>query len=178
MNLTSNNTIELSLSSYLELDSHADTSCAGSNCRVLEYTNKTCTVSSFSSKQTKVHDVPIVTVATAYDALNGEIYILIMNQSLYLGGAYATFTPVSKPSKISWSNRRRCSTTPITRWKQINTFYYLHRRNISIPLEINGCISHLSTQYPTSEEVKNCQWLTLTSPTEWDPYYPMFSENE
>ncbi len=85
MNLISDNTIELPTSSFLELDSHADTSCAGSNCRVLEYTNKTSTVSSFSSKQSKVNDVPIVTAATAYDAPNGEIYILILHQSLYLG---------------------------------------------------------------------------------------------
>jgi hypothetical protein len=178
MNLTSNNTIELPLSSYLELDSHADTSCAGSNCRVLEYTNKTCTVSSFSSKQTKVRDVPIVTAATAYDAPNGEIYILILNQSLYLGEhmQHSLMCPnqarshgvIVEDVPRHLSPEENKSTHSIT----------FTEENISIPLELNGYISRLSTRYPTMEEIENCQWLTLTSPTEWDPYDPMFSENE
>jgi hypothetical protein len=33
--------------SYCELDSHAETSCAGSNFKVIEYTNKSCDVAPF-----------------------------------------------------------------------------------------------------------------------------------
>ncbi len=50
-----------------ELDSHADTCVAGANCIVLEYTNHVCSVSAFSEAHETLHDIPIVTAATAYD---------------------------------------------------------------------------------------------------------------
>lgn len=73
------------LDSTLELDSYADTSCAGKACCILEYRNKTCTVKSFSGHHQELEEIPIVKAATAYDAPNGEVYILILNQALYLG---------------------------------------------------------------------------------------------
>ncbi len=68
----------------LELDSHADKCCAGSNCHVIKYTNRSCEVSAFSSHHDVLSNVPIVKVGTAYDAPNEETYTLVLSQSLYL----------------------------------------------------------------------------------------------
>jgi len=70
----------------MELDSHTDTCCAGSNCVVLEYTNKSCNVIGFNRDNTKdeLVNIPIIKAATAYDAPTGETLIIVIPQALYL----------------------------------------------------------------------------------------------
>ena len=69
-----------------DLDSHADTCCAGATAIVIETTGKTCDVSPFSSSYDALTNVPIVKAVTAYDdPFNGESCILVMNQALYFG---------------------------------------------------------------------------------------------
>ena len=49
-----------------EMDSHADTCVAGSNCTVLEYTGRSATVEAYSPDYPS-KEIPIATVATTYD---------------------------------------------------------------------------------------------------------------
>jgi hypothetical protein len=50
------------MSSYVELDSHADTCCAGSNCAVIEVTERKCNVIGFScnNSSSEINDILIV----------------------------------------------------------------------------------------------------------------------
>jgi hypothetical protein len=60
-----------------ELDSHADTCVAGANTRVTDYTNTEISVSPFSDSYKAIKDVPIATVATAWDdPATGEVTVL------------------------------------------------------------------------------------------------------
>jgi len=69
-----------------ELDSHADTSVAGPNCIVLEYTEQVVNVSAFSERLETVENIPIVTAATAIDnPKTGETTILVIGQAIYMG---------------------------------------------------------------------------------------------
>jgi hypothetical protein len=70
--------------SKAERDSHADTTVAGSSCRVLESTEKVCGVFSVSNDFEPLHQISIAKVATAYDHPNdtGETFILIFGQAL------------------------------------------------------------------------------------------------
>jgi hypothetical protein len=69
-----------------ELDSHADTTVAGSTCRVIEFTEKSCDVFPFSESYEPLTQVPIAKVGTAFDnPTTGETYILVFGQALYLG---------------------------------------------------------------------------------------------
>ena len=62
----------------MELDSHADTIVAGSNCCVLEYTGRECDVSPYSSDYSPVTGVPIVKAATVWQSQHtGQEYLLI-----------------------------------------------------------------------------------------------------
>ena len=66
-----------------ELDSHADTMVAGRNCIIINYTDRTCTVSPYNEEEYKpVTGVPIVQAATGYTSKSGRNYILIMNEAL------------------------------------------------------------------------------------------------
>ena len=68
-----------------EMDSHADTCVAGSNCVILEYTGRTAEVEAYSPDYPS-KKVPIATVATAYDCpTSGATFVLIINEALYFG---------------------------------------------------------------------------------------------
>jgi hypothetical protein len=80
------NTDAIDIGEYIELDSHADTSVIGNNCRVISYTDKTCKVAPYHPNYDSMEDIPIVQAGTAYDDPNtGETVILIINQGLYFG---------------------------------------------------------------------------------------------
>ena len=69
-----------------ELDSHADSIVAGSNCCVMHYTNRECDVSPYRDDYAPITNVPIVQAATAYQSkYTGLIYILILNEALWMG---------------------------------------------------------------------------------------------
>ena len=59
-----------------ELDSHANTIIAGSNCIILHYTGKVCDVSPYRDDYDPVSNVPIVNAATAWQSsVTGQVYI-------------------------------------------------------------------------------------------------------
>ena len=70
----------------MELDMHANTCVAGSNTVLLDLTGKSVSVSPFCEAQyNSIEDVPIATVATAFDCpVTGRVYVVI-NKALYLG---------------------------------------------------------------------------------------------
>jgi hypothetical protein len=68
----------------LEMDSHADTCVAGANTRVMDYTDIKVSVSPFSDSYEAIKDVPIVTVATAWDdPATGKVTVLYIHEALY-----------------------------------------------------------------------------------------------
>ena len=58
-----------------EMDSHADTSCAGANWKAIELTGLTCDVSPFTQDYDAVKDVLVATCATAVTDDSGETII-------------------------------------------------------------------------------------------------------
>jgi len=69
-----------------ELDTRADTICAGINCRPIYFTGQTCEAYGFHDNLSPITDVPIATVATAWsNPSTGDAYIIIMNEVLFFG---------------------------------------------------------------------------------------------
>ena len=69
----------------VETDSHADTTCAGSNCVVLKFTNHVIDVFPVCDKLGPMKLVPIASVATLATDVNGEEVIFIIHESLWFG---------------------------------------------------------------------------------------------
>jgi hypothetical protein len=163
-----------------ELDSHADTCCAGSNCVVVEYTGKACNVIGYNrnTSNDELHDVPIVTAATAYDAPNGDTYILIIAQALYLGGLldYTLLCPNQLRANgiVVDDVPKHLSPTPGTATHSV----YVPNADLRIPLCMKGVISYFTTRTPTSQELESCTWIMLTSENDWDPHSDSFLLNE
>jgi len=69
-----------------ELDSHTDTCVAGSNTVPVYFTDHSVSVSPFIGEYAPLENVPIATVATAWDDPScGRTILLIINEALYFG---------------------------------------------------------------------------------------------
>jgi hypothetical protein len=149
---------------FIELDSHADTSVIGNNCRVISYTDKTCQVAPYHPDYDSMQDVPIVQAGTAYDNPDtGETLILIINQGLYFGEGL----PVSllNPNQMRFNGvevddiPKHLARDPSKATHSI----YFPEHDIRIPLTMRGVISCLPVRKPTVQEVESCRWINLTS---------------
>ncbi len=68
------------------LDSHADTSCAGSNATAIELTGEKVSVSPFSDDLSSMKEKPIATALTIWESPNtGKVWGLVLHEVLYLG---------------------------------------------------------------------------------------------
>jgi hypothetical protein len=81
-----NTTTNYGKAARCELDTRADTTCAGINCQPIYYTGQHCKAYGFHSDLTPIYNVPIATVAMAWsNPHTGESYIIIINKALYFG---------------------------------------------------------------------------------------------
>jgi len=170
----------LSEAGLMELDSHADTCCAGSNCVVLEYTSKSCYVIGFNRVNIKdeLVNIPIVKAAAAYDTLTGETLIIVIPQALSLAEhiSYSLLCPnqMRHYGIIIDDIPQHLAPNPDV----VTHSIYIPDQDIMIPLEMRGIISLFHTRRPSSDEIENCTWVQITSELDWDPHSTEFQEKE
>ena len=157
-------------SARCELDTRADTICAGSNFRLLSTTGQLCDVSGFHSDFESIKDVPIATVATAFQAESGTIYILIVNEALYFGPSMGH--SLINPNQIRHHRIVVCN----------NPFDSVARLGIDhvdtfVPFTTSGVAIFFDTFVPSDEELSECKQIELTSSTEWNPKTVMMNTN-
>lgn len=141
----------------MELDSHADTCCVGSNHTVIEYLNKECNVIGFNHDDPSAETlhIPIVKAATEYDSPWGEVIIMVIPQALHLG-KYLNYSLIC-------SNQLR--------------YHGVVVDDETYRLSPNPALATYSIYIP-SEDLENCRWVILTSENDWDPHSPTFSKRE
>jgi len=163
---------------WTELDSHADTTCAGANCVVLETTQQVVDVTPYNKqKYEPERNIPVVKAATAYTTSNGVTYILILNQALYFPDLdHSLLNP--NQMRVNGVIVDDCPRHLSDPSKPSSHSIYFPEQDVRIPLEMGGIISRFSTRRPISDELENCLWLPLTGDLEWDPHSLSFAENE
>ena len=113
---------------------------------------------------------------TAYDHPEmGEVFILGMNQHLYLGDKIQN--TLLCPNQCRYNNTV-VDDIPLHLSSSSSNSIYFPEEDVGLPLRLNGCISYLHMRYPTDDEINNCTWLHLTSTADWDPYAKSMKENE
>ena len=147
-----------------ELDSHADTTVAGSNCIILQYTGKECSVQPYSDVYNPTHHVPIVHAATAYQCQDtGQTYILVLNECLWMGDTM-------EQTLINPNQLRHYGTMvkddPTSEYPMSITS---PDHDISLPLKMDGTIVFLDSHTPTPHELDSCPKIFLSSSQPWDP---------
>ena len=152
-----------------EMDSHADTGCAGPDCYVEHTRDEKVNVYPFSSESSAVMNVPIGTAIYAVDdPINGKTVLLVLHEQLIFGERLQT-------SLINPNQLRDFGVTINDCPKQFNS-QSSHSMSIprdggalDIPLHLEGIISYFAVRKPTTHELQHCERLQCTSANPWDP---------
>jgi hypothetical protein len=159
-----------------EIDSRADTTCAGATFVLLEDTKKVCNVGGFHDSMKTIKGVPVGTCATAYDHPElQETIILCFPQALYFGKDMEH--SLINPNQLRDYGIRVDSTPKQYEPSSLHAII-AHEEDITIPLKLHGCISYFPTRLPTPRELTECRHVDLSSEAEWHPYSTCFSEQE
>jgi hypothetical protein len=126
-----------------EIDTRADTTCAGSTFLPLEFTGQECDVNGFHDDMTPIKNVPVATCATAYDHVGlQETIILVFHETLYVGPAMEH--SLLNPNQIQ-ANGLIVDTCP-RQYDKSSLHAIVHtKEDITMPLAMYGCISYLPT---------------------------------
>ena len=146
-----------------ELDTRADTICAGSNFVCLSTTGLTCNVYGFHQSFHAIPEVPVATVATAWDdPLSGLTYILIVHQALYFGPEMDH--SLINPNQIRVAGYSVCD-DPFDRHRTLG----IELTDFIVPFYTDGNTIFFTSRSPTLDELENCPAFHLTDDTDWDP---------
>ena len=66
-----------------ELDTHTDAFVVGRNCLQMHFTERICNVKPYSDEYEAEKAPPTAQVATGYTTVDGNCFILIMNETLW-----------------------------------------------------------------------------------------------
>jgi hypothetical protein len=160
-------TMHFGIEACCELDTQADTLCAGTNCRPIFFTGQQCEVQGFYDNFTPVPDVPIATVATTWsDPLTGKGYILIMHKVLYFGNKmdYSLINPNQLWHYGVVVHDNPYETDP-TRTMGIE----IDDNNL-IPFSLQGSTVFFKTRYPDDNELNTYPHVVITCDKPWDPH--------
>jgi hypothetical protein len=148
----------------IELDTHADTFCAGANFVPLHFTQQVVDVSPYSEDYSPMKDVPIATVATLWTHPDtSEQFVLVVNEAIYFGDRLDH--SLANPNQMRHFGVQ-VQDNPYSRDRLAITQDEHH-----IPLSIEGVTIYLDTCTPSQEELDTLTHITLTSDSQWDPHH-------
>jgi hypothetical protein len=159
-----------------EIDTRADTFCAGQTFIFHEPTGSVVDVGGFHPSLPIMRDIPIGLAATAYDLPTGETIILGVHQALYFGASLEN--SLCQPNQL-----REHGIIVDDCPKQYSGGKSLHglffpEENVHIPLEMYGCLSYFPSRLPMQVELATCRWVHLSGEGEWEPYSDHFAAAE
>ena len=156
-----------------EMDSHADTCVAGSNCVILHFTGQECDVSPYHSGYDDMKNVPIVSAATAWQCPEtGQTFILVYNEAIWMGDQlpYSLINPNQLRHYGTIVQDNPCMEAPLSITTEDHEF--------SMELTMDGTICYADTHTPSEYELSNCPHIVLTSPHPWDPRNVSFPKHD
>ena len=152
--------------SRYEMDTMADTSCAGSNWSVLEWTGHSCDVYPFNKEYEATKDVPIATCATLIQGEGGNDFILVGHEMLFFGSAM---------SRSLLNQNHICDHIWFHKGRVQDDFtcddeeFGIKVGNTFIPFYMDGSAVCLDSRVPSSEEIESLPHVIITSSEPWDP---------
>ena len=161
----------------VELDSHADTCCAGGDVMVVNDTHRLVTVTPFLKSLGTAHKVPIISAAIAYDdPKSGCVFILIIHQVLHFKEMnHCLLSLMQFPLNDIVVNEQPKFLTQTPTEKH----HAIVADDLLIPLELSGVTSYFPARRPTMKEYSSCNRIEMTAPEpEWKPHDVRYSEEE
>ena len=153
-----------------EIDTHADTCCAGSNWSVLEYTGQVCEVTPFLNSYEPIPKIPIAWCCTVWTNPNYSAeYLLVGNEMLWFG----TLLP---HSRINPNQLRAYGLT-------VNDDPFDHTQNFGInleqtfiPFDTMGTVVHFESRVLTEWEKTHLPTILIMG-EDWNPMEEVLRPN-
>ena len=149
-----------------EMDSLADTSCAGPNWALIELTGQVCNVTGFMDSGQTVNDIPIATCATiVIDNDTGQESLLIGHEMLYFGSLMKR--SLLNPNQLRYAGVQvRDDPT-----REREEGFGLRVGDVQIPFSMEGTITYFESRHPTQTEIEDMSMphQVITREEEWDP---------
>jgi hypothetical protein len=144
---------DYNLRARAEIDTRADTLCAGSTFILFEATGKVVDVSGFHDSYEAIKNIPVGTCITAID-LEDETIIASFPQSLYFGDTMKT--SLIPPAQL-WDFGITVDVVP-KQYSDGKSLHGIHHpdSNVFIPFHLYGCISYFLTRLPSDKEINQC----------------------
>jgi hypothetical protein len=123
----------------------------------------TCSVQGFHQSFVPIPEIPVATVATAWDdPVTGQTFIIIIHQALYFGRQLDH--SLINPNRIRITGIPVCD-DPYDRHRSLG----IDLGDFIIPFLTEGNTIYFDSRVPTMEELENFQYITLTDDDDWDP---------
>jgi hypothetical protein len=149
------------------MDSMADTSCAGSNWRVIEETGFTCDVYPFKEGYEAVKDVPIATCATLVEGERGGDFILIGHEMLYFGQEMKrSLLNQNQIREHIRHNQGRVQDD----YTRVDEDFGIITNELFVPFNMDGSAVYFESRVPSQSEMDNLPHFVITSKDRWDPH--------
>ena len=157
-----------------EIDTRADTFCAGQTFLLQEPTGLVVDVGGFHPSLPVLKDIPIGLAVTAYDLPSGETIILDVHQALFFGASMEH--SLCQPNQFR-EHGLLVDDCPkqYTNGRSLHGMY-IPDQDLHIPFELHGCLSYFPTRLPTVDESDTCRWIHMSGDGKWDPYSSHFAE--
>jgi hypothetical protein len=137
-----------------ELDTRADTICAGANFRCIRLTGMVCQVQGFHKSFDAIPNIPVATVATVWDdPSTGMSYILIIHQALYFGAQLDH--SLINVNQIRVTGISVCD-DPFDRYRNIG----IELDDVFIPFQMDGNTLYFKSRVPTNEEWTEIRYIS------------------
>jgi hypothetical protein len=144
-----------------EMDTHADTSCAGANWKLEETTDEVCEVTPFLDSYAPVKEIMVARCSTVWTSPDtGREYLLVGDQMLWFGTqmSHSLINP----------NQIREYGIPVYDDPYNMDQFGIDGHETFIPFNTTGTIVHFESRVPTDWESRNLPVLLLTG-EQWDP---------
>ena len=155
----------------LGFDSYANMCCAGRHARVESFIEgKTVTATGFSNSMPAMENLPLANVLYAFNLSHGEVYILQVNNSIYLGDMMedSLLCPNQcrdRGIEIDTRPKVYCN-------KESAQTVSCPEHGIKLNIKHHGPLPFLPVQRPTIEETLTCMYIDLVPEEEWNHYGP------
>ena len=151
--------------------SYANTCCAGHHTRVESFIEgKTVTATGFLSSMPAMENLPLANVLYAFDSSHEEVYILQVNNSIYL-------VDMMEDSLLCPNQCRdegiKIDTRPKVYCNEESAqTVNCPEHGIKFDIKHHGPLPFFPVQRPTMEETLTCTYIDLMPEEEWNPYGP------
>ena len=145
-----------------ELDTHADTCCAGANWSLMEYTGELCDVNPFLDSYQPIQEIPVARCCTVWTNQDDSVeYLLVGDQMLWFG--------TQLPHSLINPNQIRAYGLDVNDDPFDTTRDFgIDSKQVLIPFDTTGTIVHFESRTPTQWEKTHLPVILITSDT-WNP---------